>query len=115
MKDNLRQNDPSKTPLQFVYEAADCRMFYTKEMVGDVTAVWKGVVDRMFRNGTAKCVEGSIGDESSVSGGGQRKAGDVPPARKAGAELESNSAGERGTDSVWWAGFGVAVSIAMSI
>lgn len=48
-------------------------------MINDVTMLWKGVVDRMFRNGTAKCVEGSTGDKSSVSGGGQTKAGSVPP------------------------------------
>ncbi|KAL1602739.1 hypothetical protein SLS60_006160 [Paraconiothyrium brasiliense] len=86
LKDNLRRDDPSKTPLEFIYEAADCRMFYTAPMINDVTMVWKGVVDRMFRNGTSQCVQGSTGDKSSVSGGGQTKAGSVPPPSKAGVD-----------------------------
>ncbi|KAF2007965.1 hypothetical protein P154DRAFT_453317, partial [Amniculicola lignicola CBS 123094] len=77
LRDNLRRNDASKTPLEFIYEAADCRMFYTAPMINDVTMVWKGVVDRMWKNGT--CVTGSTGDKSSVSAGGQNKGGQVPP------------------------------------
>lgn len=69
-------------------------MFYTAPMINDVTMVWKGVVDRMFRNGTASCVEGSTGDKSSISGGGQTKGGNVPPPARAGVK-ESNGAGQR--------------------
>lgn len=76
LKDNLRQNDASGTPLEFMYEAADCRMFFTSKMITDVTEVWKGVADRMFKNETSKCVEGSTGDQTSVSGGGQLRGGD---------------------------------------
>lgn len=80
LKDNLRQGDASKTPLEFIYEAADCRMFFTAPMVSDVTLVWKGVVDRMFRQGEGKglamCVEGSTMDKTSVMGGGQFRGGD---------------------------------------
>lgn len=76
LKDNLRQNDASGTPLEFMYEAADCRMFFTAAMVTDVTEVWKGVADRMFKNGTDRCVTGSTGDPTSVSAGGQKRAGD---------------------------------------
>tara|TARA_R110002003_G_scaffold702_7_gene21138 strand:+ start:8797 stop:10047 length:1251 start_codon:yes stop_codon:yes gene_type:complete len=80
LKDNLRQGDASKTPLEFMYEAADCRMFFTAAMVSDVTQVWKGVADRMFREdegmGLSMCVEGSTGDKTSVSGGGQFRGGD---------------------------------------
>jgi hypothetical protein len=80
LRDNLRKDDASKTPLEFMYEAADCRMFMTAAMVTDVTQVWKGVADRMFRNGTdlgsSKCVQGSTGDKTSISGGGQLRGGD---------------------------------------
>ncbi|KAF2026793.1 peptidase S41 family protein [Setomelanomma holmii] len=80
LKDNLRQGDASKTPLEFMYEAADCRMFFTAGMYSDVTLVWKGVADRMFRTGEGlgmgMCVEGSTGDKTSVSGGGQFRGGD---------------------------------------
>ncbi|KAF2648221.1 hypothetical protein K491DRAFT_722752 [Lophiostoma macrostomum CBS 122681] len=85
LRDNLRRADTSQTPLEFIYEAADCRMWYTAPMIGDVTMVWKGVVDRMFRgggNGTmgmTGCVKGSTGDKSSVTGGGQGRGGEVAP------------------------------------
>ncbi|KAE8831204.1 hypothetical protein HRS9122_08794 [Pyrenophora teres f. teres] len=78
LKDNLRLADTSGTPLEFMYEAADCRMWFTSKMISDVTEVWKGVADRMFMgNGTMMgCVEGSTGAPSSISGGGQLRGGD---------------------------------------
>jgi hypothetical protein len=76
LKDNLRQNDASGTPLEFMYEAADCRMWFTAPMITDVTELWKGVADRMFKNGTSMCVKGSMGDPTSVTAGGQKRAGD---------------------------------------
>jgi hypothetical protein len=86
LKDNLRAGDASGTPLEFIYEAADCRMFFTPPMVSDVTALWKGVADRMFAgaaggNATAAagmkgCVAGSMGHPSSLSAGAQKRVGD---------------------------------------
>lgn len=99
LRDNLRRNDTSQTPLEFIYEAADCRMFYTAPMINDVTMVWKGVVDRMFRNGTAQCVQGSTGDPSSISGGGQVKGGSVPPPLPPNQGAELSNAG-----TAWRAG-----------
>lgn len=32
-------------PAQFVYEAADCRLFYEPKMTTNVTAIWKKVAD----------------------------------------------------------------------
>jgi hypothetical protein len=65
----MRREDASKTPFQFIYKAADCRMWYTPPMITDVTMVWKGVVDSMFKdNRTRLCVPGSTGHESSISG-----------------------------------------------
>ena len=43
--------------MQFVYEKADCRIYYTPEMVVDETAVWKTVADTAF-NGVSHCVAG---------------------------------------------------------
>jgi hypothetical protein len=103
LRDNLRRDDPSKTPLEFIYEAADCRMFYTAPMINDVTQVWKGVADRMFRgaNGTSACVQGSTGDKSSISGGGQARAGEVPPPPQKGeGEIFQGSASALGATSM---------------
>ena len=57
-RDGLRQGDSTETPLQFRYETADCRIFYTPEMVVDETAVWKTVADTAF-NGVSHCVAGN--------------------------------------------------------
>jgi hypothetical protein len=120
LKDNLRQGDASKTPLEFIYEAADCRMFFTAGMVSDVTQVWKGVADRMFSTaqgkGLSMCVEGSTMDKSSVSGGGQFRGGDGkinagPGGSRNGSTNGSSptqqftgGAGGRGMGSAWWMG-----------
>lgn len=125
LKDNLRQNDASKTPLEFMYEAADCRMFFTAPMISDVTQVWKGVVDRMFKtSGRAMCVEGSTMNKSSVSGGGQFRGGDGKINPVAGAAIGNGSASGRGSNNpqqftgsargraeehVWWLGAGALV------
>ncbi|CEJ82043.1 hypothetical protein VHEMI02135 [[Torrubiella] hemipterigena] len=45
-------------PSQFVYEAADCRKYWTKDMLTDITNVWKATADSAF-NGAA-CVQGGI-------------------------------------------------------
>ncbi|KAL1592023.1 hypothetical protein SLS60_011615 [Paraconiothyrium brasiliense] len=69
LRDMYRMNDTSLTPLEFVYEAADCRLFYTAEMVRNVTAVWQKTVDAHWGDANKTCVEGSVGHKSSLSGG----------------------------------------------
>ena len=59
--------DAAAIPLQFVYEAADCRLFWTKPMLQNATAVWEAVANAAFDGG--ECVPGSTGHPSSVSGG----------------------------------------------
>jgi hypothetical protein len=49
----------SQTPLQFLYQPANCRIFYTKEMVFGPEAVWKRTVDATWTDPAANCVEGS--------------------------------------------------------
>jgi hypothetical protein len=74
-RNNIRIGDLSATPLQFVYEAADCRLWYTKEMLSDPTFLWNRVADVAFNktNGTIYsspyCVNGSTGQPTSLSGG----------------------------------------------
>jgi hypothetical protein len=59
-RDGIRDNDTSNTPLQFVYEASDCRILYTKAMTVDVTAIWKAVADTTW-GGKSHCVAGGLG------------------------------------------------------
>jgi hypothetical protein len=49
-QDALKQGDTTQTPLQYTYDAADGRLFYTAEMILDPTAVWKGVIDAWWGN-----------------------------------------------------------------
>lgn len=64
LRDGIRDNDESQTPLHFLYEPSDCRIFYTKAMTVDVTAIWKAVADTAFR-GKNHCVAGSLGGNST--------------------------------------------------
>ncbi|KAI4723551.1 hypothetical protein E4T48_00028 [Aureobasidium sp. EXF-10727] len=57
-RDGIRQGDTTETPLQFIYEPADCRIFYTPEMVVDQEAVWKSVADSVWGD-VNHCVAGS--------------------------------------------------------
>ncbi|KAF2277555.1 uncharacterized protein EI97DRAFT_297377 [Westerdykella ornata] len=113
LRDNLRKDDPSQTPLEFIYEAADCRMFYTAEMINDVTNVWKGAVDRMFKGeqGMKLCVDGSTGHKSSVTGGGQWRSGEVPAEPK--ERGRQGAAGRISSPLVLSAVVGVMVSLCL--
>ncbi|KNG45576.1 peptidase s41 family protein [Stemphylium lycopersici] len=55
-RDGLRANDTSGIALQFIYEEADCRLYYTPEMTVDITSVWQAAADAQWGNG--KCVSG---------------------------------------------------------
>ncbi|KAF2463622.1 peptidase S41 family protein-like protein [Lindgomyces ingoldianus] len=57
VRDGLRQNDTSGVPLQFIYEEADCRLYYTPEMTVDATAIWKAAADAQW-GGKGNCVTG---------------------------------------------------------
>jgi hypothetical protein len=64
---NLRNEyDPEddQTPLQFVYEAAECRLFYTLENYLERETVWQAAARVMF--GEGQCVEGSTKGEGSL-------------------------------------------------
>lgn len=63
-RDGIRDTDETETPLQFVYEAADCRILYTKAMTVDVTAIWKAVADTAWGE-KSHCVAGSLGGYST--------------------------------------------------
>ncbi|KAJ5980492.1 Interphotoreceptor retinol-binding [Penicillium waksmanii] len=64
---NLRNEyDPEdgETPLQFVYEAAECRRFYTLHNYLQQETTWQDAVNSMF--GDAGCVKGSTNGEGSL-------------------------------------------------
>ncbi|OAP57019.1 hypothetical protein AYL99_09131 [Fonsecaea erecta] len=68
----IAQYDESQTPLQFVYEAADCRLWLQTAHITDVAAIWKTVAEQAWGlSGQEKyslCVPGSTNQPSSLSG-----------------------------------------------
>jgi hypothetical protein len=56
--DQVRRNET--VPLQFAYEAADCRIFYTPQTVYNYTALWQYAADAIWSK-PSLCVQGSTG------------------------------------------------------
>ncbi|EFE42182.1 hypothetical protein TRV_03097, partial [Trichophyton verrucosum HKI 0517] len=55
----VHPDDSSKTPLQFVSEPADCRLWTTTPMLFDMNEVWRTVYDAAWGDGSS-CTPGSI-------------------------------------------------------
>lgn len=51
--------DDLQIPFQFLYEPADCRFFYTQEMINQPVKVWERAVDATWKDPEGLCVEGS--------------------------------------------------------
>ena len=51
-------------PAQFIYEEADCRLFYEPQMITDVKAIWKKAADAAW--GKGKCIAGSLAQSNGT-------------------------------------------------
>ncbi|ORY60822.1 uncharacterized protein BCR38DRAFT_411935 [Pseudomassariella vexata] len=72
-------DDETSTPLQFVYEAANCKRFFTAENVFDVRTVWQDAADVAWGEGL--CVFGSTTtDDGSIAADVLQYNADVRPA-----------------------------------
>lgn len=49
----------AQTPLQFLNQPANCKVFYTKDMIYNPEATWKRAADAAFNDPDKFCVEGS--------------------------------------------------------
>jgi hypothetical protein len=58
LRDQVRENET--VPLQFAYEAADCRIFYTPHTFYNYSALWQYAADAIWTN-PSLCVNGSTG------------------------------------------------------
>jgi hypothetical protein len=111
-QDQIRKGDSTATPLQFVYEASDCKIFYTAESYADPDAAWKQAWDAYSNE--SKCVSGSTKHKSSISGGykpfggAELRAEDQPEAPAGGGGSGTKSA----APSVRSGGF-VALAVAL--
>ncbi|KXH54818.1 peptidase S41 family protein [Colletotrichum salicis] len=56
---NAYSMSDARTPLQFLWEPANCRIFYSREMLFKPENAWKRVVDATWSNPTQFCVAGS--------------------------------------------------------
>ncbi|RAL60784.1 hypothetical protein DID88_009889 [Monilinia fructigena] len=66
LRSNMHDGDETSTPLQFQYEAANCRLFYTEEDIYDISGLWKRVQSVVWRG--QPCVEGStITDDDTIT------------------------------------------------
>jgi hypothetical protein len=62
------QNATDGPPLQFVYEAANCRRFYRQEYLTDITALWRDMADIAWH--AAQCAPGSTVNSDGTIGNG---------------------------------------------
>ena len=113
-QDQIRKGDKTATPLQFIYEASDCRIFYTADSYADPDLAWKQAWDA--HSDDSKCVQGSTAHKSSISGGfkpfgaGELKAEDQPDApASGGGSKPSAAANTRGS------GVGVALVVVLMV
>ncbi|KAF2710765.1 hypothetical protein K504DRAFT_475718 [Pleomassaria siparia CBS 279.74] len=95
LRDNIRDDDTGAVPLNFIYEAADCRLFYTADMVRDTTNVWKKAVDANWGDQSKVCVEGSTGHESAVKGKAVLKNGNAETPTSTATSTPAKSAATR--------------------
>ncbi|KAK4118460.1 hypothetical protein N657DRAFT_651303, partial [Parathielavia appendiculata] len=66
-KGNASELGQGEVPLQFRYEAANCRLFYTWDMARNMTDVWKAVAGVTW--GGKKCAPGSTTNADGTIGG----------------------------------------------
>jgi hypothetical protein len=92
-RNQIREGDESVTPLQFVYEAAHCRLFYTAKQIRYQEYVWYAAYDAAWGNGT--CVQGSTDQTSSQPGTGYMLS---PPPSSANNTFDSNVTSSYPTD-----------------
>jgi hypothetical protein len=69
-------------PAQYVVENADCRLFYTRDMILNVTSIWNAAATAAFNGG--KCVTGNLPKmEVKDSMNKRRQVPHAPKARRA--------------------------------
>lgn len=68
LKDNIPQGDTAGIPLQFVFEPANCKIFFTLDTVFEPMNLWRQVHDIAWNGG--KCAWGGMNTIVSNNGSG---------------------------------------------
>lgn len=66
LKNNYNSTNPDETPLEFVYEATNCRIYFEPSDLFDISGLWGRVADRAW--GGKQCVEGSTTKKEGTIG-----------------------------------------------
>lgn len=113
-QDNIRAGkEGAGVPTQFLNDTASCRLFYTREMYLNVTALWDATAAAAWGDNGAldekRCVSGSVTSREQQTGGGQ---GNPSPTEDEGAkESEDAAAGMLRPGKGGWAAVGVCVAV----
>ena len=80
LRDQIRREDfeTNGTPVQFLYDAADCRIFYTADTWSDYSKLWRYVV-RASGDPSSLCVQGSTGFSYTSASGSTASSPPPPP------------------------------------
>ncbi|KAL9086788.1 MAG: hypothetical protein Q9165_006935 [Trypethelium subeluteriae] len=109
LRDQVRPND--STPLQFKYEAADCRIFYTLANVYNLPQLWRDAANATWEDDSL-CVEGSQG-YSTLNGEAASKAPPAPTTQLPSLDATSiNRIGDFNTEVTAGLEDGIARSVA---
>lgn len=107
----------SDTPMQFLNETAHCRLFYTPEMLANVTGIWDTVARLAWgvSGGSGQtCVQGSVTEGKII---GETKSVQQSPPSGGGQAGQSGSGGKSGSagvaTAVSWGAMGAAVVLGM--
>ncbi|KAF4460234.1 Peptidase S41 [Fusarium albosuccineum] len=83
---NAYQEGDDDLPLQFQYQASDCRLYYTAENIQKPETAWESAAEAIW--GSGSCVKGSTGGVGSLE--------DKDKDKKKGSEGEGGEEGEEG-------------------
>ena len=90
---NAYQDDNSDLPLQFEYQAADCRLFFTYDNVMNPGTTWSAAKDAIW--GDAGCVDGSTGGQGSKEDHDSQSDGNDDDGKKPKGDKDNSAAGMR--------------------
>ncbi|KAK6341441.1 hypothetical protein TWF696_008515 [Orbilia brochopaga] len=117
-KDNIRATDPTQTPLQFYLEAADCRLFYTKQTLVYSHELWNKVDDLAWGSEDS-CAQGSLKNATVVLGDANGVPVSIGRSSTAGYNSGANGdlpqlTGDYDVDTALWIWYGVRHSFGAS-
>ncbi|KAI9709404.1 MAG: hypothetical protein M1812_007681 [Candelaria pacifica] len=78
LRDQIRKDQD--IPIQFLYDAADCRIYYTAETIANYSQLWTYAANAIFTD-PKLCVAGSTGYSSSSPGGASMPPQNLIPAK----------------------------------